>query len=120
MQTLIFVYNADAGVLSAAKDWFHKIVSPHTYACSLCAVTYGNLGMRPEWRRFVKQLAVPVRFLHRDELQREFPGLSDPLPAAYAVSDGQPTLVLDKRTMDACTSVDLLMAAVSAVLEDSY
>jgi len=46
MSKLIFVYNADSGLLNAMKDWAHKIVSPETYPCSLCALTYNNLGMR--------------------------------------------------------------------------
>jgi hypothetical protein len=47
---LIFVYNADSGILNAIKDLIHKNVSPETYPCSLCAVTYDNLGMKREWK----------------------------------------------------------------------
>jgi len=54
MSKLIFVYNADSGLLNAMKDWAHKIVSPETYPCSLCALTYDNLGMRRPWREFIK------------------------------------------------------------------
>ncbi len=119
MDALIFVYNADSGVLSAAKDWVHKIVSPRTYECSLCAVTFGNLGMRPQWRRYVKMLPMPVRFIHRDELRQQHPTLSDPLPAAYAVTAGRPELLIDQATMEACSSVDQLIAAVAIALSNS-
>ena len=85
---LLFVYNADGGRLAGLKDMFHKILSPATYSCSLCAVTYGATSMRPEWQQFVKALPMPVDFLHRDEFVRDFPQhRNQPLPAAFAVAE---------------------------------
>ena len=87
-QRLIFVYNADGGRLAGLKDMFHKILSPATYPCSLCAVTYGAFSIRPEWQQFIRQLPVPVEFLHRDEFERDFPRWREhPLPAAFAVAE---------------------------------
>ena len=37
---LVFVYNANAGLVAGMLDSVHKVVSPATYPCSLCAVTY--------------------------------------------------------------------------------
>ena len=51
--TLLFVYNADSGKLNALKDAIHKVVKPSTYPCSLCTVTYGNLGMKRTWKTFI-------------------------------------------------------------------
>ncbi|MCY4438269.1 MAG: hypothetical protein OXE05_13160 [Chloroflexi bacterium] len=65
---IVFVYNADSGHLAQLKDYVHKIVSPETYPCSLCQITYGNLGMKRAWRRFVQELPHPAVFAHRDEL----------------------------------------------------
>ena len=50
---LVIVYNADAGLAAALFDAVHKVVAPATYPCSLCAVTYGALTMRPQWRRYL-------------------------------------------------------------------
>jgi hypothetical protein len=81
---LLFVYNADAGLVNGLLDTLHKTFSPATYACSLCAVTYGATSMRPEWRAFLRQLPADVSFLHRDELQKQFPQLAaEPLPAVF-------------------------------------
>ena len=85
---LLFVYNADGGRLAGLKDLFHKILSPATYSCSLCAVTYGATSMRPEWQQFIKDLPMPVDFLYRDEFVRDFPQhRTQPLPAAFAVAE---------------------------------
>jgi hypothetical protein len=87
-QRLLFVYNADAGLLAGLKDTFHKILSPSTYACALCAITYGATSMRPEWREFIQRLPVAVDFLHRDEFAAAYPQWArHRLPAAFAVSE---------------------------------
>ena len=87
-ERLLFVYNADGGPLAGLKDVFHKILSPATYPCSLCAITYGAASMQPQWRAFIKALPVPVEFLHRDEFIRDYPQWArHPLPAAFAVDE---------------------------------
>lgn len=91
MTDLLFVYNANAGLAAGAMDFFHKILSPSTYPCSLCAVTYGNLGMKPEWRAFIRQLPAQSTFLHRDELHAQYPELAAaPLPAVFRREAGGP------------------------------
>ncbi|WP_221090435.1 hypothetical protein [Deinococcus aquaedulcis] len=109
---LVFVYNADGGLLNGLKDLWHKTVSPHTYDCQLCAVTYGPLGMRREWRTFLQGLNAQVTFLHRDEVRAQF-GLSDlPLPAAFVAQGGQLRSWLTAEDLRATPTLDDLMALV--------
>jgi len=78
---LVFVYNAESGLFNVVSDIAHKIFSPETYSCNLCAITYGNFAMRAEWKAYLESLAADVEFLHRDELAQRY-GLADvPLPA---------------------------------------
>lgn len=69
--TIIFVYNVDSSVFNELTDYAHKLISPDTYQCNLCKLTYGNLGMRQEWREFVKTLPYAVQFSHKDEFIRQ-------------------------------------------------
>lgn len=81
--TLVFVYNADSGLVNTLLDIGHKIVSPQTYSCNLCALTHSTFSMRDEWKQFVAQLDCPMEFLHRDELAGRY-GLRDvPLPTIF-------------------------------------
>lgn len=80
---LVFVYNADAGKINAALDLMHKLVSPATYACDLCALTYGNFGIRKEWEAFVKKLPVETRFLHKDEFLNLYPEITTKFPVLF-------------------------------------
>ena len=64
---LILVYNADSGLFNIIKDGLHKIISPSTYQCNLCALTFGTVKMKDEWKEFIEKLKIPAEFLHRDE-----------------------------------------------------
>lgn len=116
MDKLIFVYNADSGILNSLKDWVHKIISPETYPCSLCALTYDNLGMRRPWREFINELGYDVEFLHRDELGEQY-GLKDvKLPAIFTLQDGKPALWLEPSVIDSCNSLNELQSLVNRKL----
>lgn len=84
---ILFVYKARSGLMQAAKDYFHKLLHPESYPCSLCALTYDNLGMRSSWRAYVKTLPYTFRFIYEDELKREFPEIRQPLPAILFQND---------------------------------
>lgn len=116
MDKIIFVYNADSGILNALKDWGHKIISPETYGCSLCALTYDNLGMRRSWKQFIKDLGYEVEFLHRDELVEKYGGKNEMLPAAFLLKDGKLNLWIKCEAMEALNSLDELQSLVSQKL----
>lgn len=114
---LIFVYNADSGIINGIRDLIHKNVSPETYPCSLCAVTYDNLGMKREWRMFVRQLERDVEFIHRDELEKEYGVTKIPLPAAFKKCLGEdPQLWLSAEIMNSCNSLEDLKQLVMTYL----
>lgn len=104
---LCFVYNAQSGVAHAFMDYVHKIVSPDTYACSLCGVTYGNLGMHRKWARYLRALPFKTRFYYQDTLPGHLEVVS--LPAAFVVEDGQWVQVIENQEMDEATTLDALI-----------
>ena len=63
-KTIVFVYNADSGIINSVKDYFQKIVNPSTYSCNLCALTFNNTGMKKEWKGFIEDVDAKVEFLH--------------------------------------------------------
>jgi hypothetical protein len=109
---LIFVYNADSGVLNALKDQWIKTVTPEKYDCQLCAVTYGFTGMRREWKGFVRSLGRDVKFLHRDELAEQHSLSGVELPAAWAQEGSELKLWISAEEMRSCRTLNELMALV--------
>ena len=69
---LIFVYNAESGKVNAAFDIAHKIISPTTYNCSLCSLTFDTFSENKQWREFRDSSKTKMTFLHRDEFESEF------------------------------------------------
>lgn len=85
---LVMVYNANAGILAGVMDSVHKIVSPSTYDCQLCAVTYGLTSMKREWKAFLDETGMELLFHHRPDFRAAFPAAADwPLPLV-AVEQG--------------------------------
>ncbi|MBC6989805.1 hypothetical protein [Hymenobacter sp. BT491] len=109
-QQLLFVYNADSGLANGLLDTFHKILSPRTYPCSLCGITYGTVGMRTDWKQYLQALPVKTQFLHRDEFLKAFPQLRyHPLPAVFSQTSPQDwELFLSKTELDQLTLPSLM------------
>jgi len=85
IKKLIFVYNADSGLFSTVTDFAHKIVSPETYSCNLCKITYGNMTMKSSWKDYLGSLNYEQEFLHRNEFQIRYPEFKEyDLPAIFA------------------------------------
>lgn len=103
---IVFVYNADSGVFNLLSDVAHKIFSPQTYPCNLCAITHGTLGMKEEWREYLKTLKVPFEFLHTDEFKIKHRIENVELPAVFKQENGELQLMIDSKTINSCHSVD--------------
>jgi hypothetical protein len=110
--TLLFVYNADSGFFNTLADIGHKLFSPATYPCQLCAITHGVLAERGPWRDFVASLDLPCDFLHRDQFQERFPGNGTPLPAIFRLTAGELQVCADAGAIAACAGLDDLLALI--------
>lgn len=111
MPSLVFVYGVDGGIVHGIVDYFHKLISPETYSCNLCALTHGSLGQRPAWSQFVSKLKIPTKFLHRDEFSRQYAD-STPLPAIFLESTSGLELLIAKHEIEGCGHVDDLISVL--------
>ncbi len=102
---LVFVYNADSGVFNAMADAAHKVFSPRTYACNLCALTYGAVRMRGRWREFLEGLGRPLEFLHADELGERYGLKNVGLPAVFVRDEGVLKVLADADAVNACRTL---------------
>ena len=67
-QNLVFIYNAESGGLNAVLDYVHKLVSPDTYDCNLCKLTYDNFGQIKRWNDFLINHNISADYYYRDHL----------------------------------------------------
>jgi hypothetical protein len=85
---LVFVYNANAGIAAGIMDSIHKTLSPATYLCSLCAITYGAVRMEPNWKAWLKAQSFESVFYHRPDFRAAYPDLEVDLPVVLIERDG--------------------------------
>jgi hypothetical protein len=72
VKKIIFVYNADSGLVNSWLDMAHKVVSPATYECDLCALTHGNFTEKSVWKDFRNSNIVNMEFYHKDEFLSKY------------------------------------------------
>lgn len=113
---LLFVYNADSGLFNTVTDIAHKLLSPSTYACRLCALTHGHFTVREQWVEFLKTLDADCTFLHRDEFHARFAYPPVALPAVFALTADGLAPWIDAATLANCTSLDALKELLRARL----
>lgn len=110
--TLIFVYNADSGFVNTLLDIGHKLLSPQTYSCNLCAITHSTFSMRDEWKHFVDDLKIPIEFLHRDEFASQYGIQGARLPAVYRKTAGGLEPWISREEINRCRSLEELKRLV--------
>ena len=118
---LILVYNADSGFFNIVKDGLHKIVSPSTYQCNLCAITYGTVKMKDEWKAFIDKLKIPAEFLHRDEFLRKLKThphniRNAKFPAVFLDKGGKISLFITHNEINECKTLKDLMSLITKKL----
>ncbi len=138
-RTLIFVYNANSGKINAWLDSAHKIVSPKTYQCRLCDLTYGVFKENEDWARFRESVIttnpnLQLEFLHIDEFEKkywskwlpkyEYPIILEKSEEEQDYNDGFGTnsgldIFMGKEEMNKITTTDALIEAMITKIEKS-
>ncbi|MDQ3072241.1 MAG: hypothetical protein M3Q97_03105 [Bacteroidota bacterium] len=116
---LIFVYNARKDKISKLKDFFHKIISPQTYACELCALTHGNFREKPEWKHFLESLDMQTTFYYIEDWKKSSAYFDIALPVIVLQKNPKitPEVIISKSDMKNMASLDDLIAKLKIKLK---
>lgn len=113
---LLFVYNAESGLVNGMLDSIHKVVSPHTYECALCRITHGLVTMDRVWRTYLQSLPIETVFHHRRDFHAAYPAADMPLPVVLLDRGGELTELLSAAQLGRLADVNALSAALDAAL----
>jgi hypothetical protein len=113
---LVFVYNANAGIAAGIIDSIHKTISPATYPCSLCAITYGALWMDPKWKAWLKAQPFKSIFYHRPDFRAAWPDVTIDLPAILVEQNATLTPLLASNDFADVQSVNALITLIETRL----
>ena len=108
-QNLVVVYNAKSGGLNAVLDYVHKMVSPETYDCNLCKLTYDNFGQIREWNDFLRFLNISVDYYYKDHLTQIGMDPEMDLPAIFLNNNN---LLLGAREINSFKTLEELIEGV--------
>jgi hypothetical protein len=113
---LYFVYNAESGFFNKVTDFAHKIFSPDTYACSLCALTYGKYTIKQAWSEYVQQLPMDVEFVYKDKWK--FAPIRESYPlVALQTGENRIEILLEAEELDAINSLEELISELDKALK---
>ena len=115
-QQLIFVYNAYSDLFSTVTDFAHKLLSPATYNCNLCTLTYSNFTVKQEWKSFTESLPIKAVFLYKDEFEKQYK-IQSPLPAVFVSMDGIVKVLISKQEIESCKSLQELKESVNQKIQ---
>jgi len=114
---LVFVYNADSGLFNTMSDIAHKIFSPSTYDCQLCALTHSYFSAKDDWKVFLDTIDIPLVFLHKDEFQQKYKHQDIKFPAIFIDEGSELGLLINADALNQCNSLDELKTLINEVCE---
>ncbi|WP_109299740.1 GTPase [Aquimarina sp. AU474] len=107
-RTVIFVYNAKSDVWSKSLDLAHKMLSPSTYNCDLCALTHGNFSEKKIWKNFKENSDVGFVFIYKDAFVKKYSNLDKYVfPIILELQDdNDPIILFDAQKLASIGSIE--------------
>ncbi len=112
---LVFVYNADSGFINTLIDIGHKAISPQTYECNLCGLTFGLIGEHKQWKKFREESNTEMEFLHRDEFEQKYSRkFEDPV---ILKEDNDLSVMISQAELNEIKTLDELSSQVERLMD---
>lgn len=106
--TLLFVSNSDSGVLPQIKDYSSHAAS-RADGCSLSALTHSPIGMKKEWKRFLKEQKLPSQVLDRSDFYARFGSGITTFPVVLIRTGGSLRVLVSTDELNRCRELEDLM-----------
>lgn len=103
-------------MFNTLTDIAHKVFSPQTYSCNLCAISHSYFSERDEWKEFIAQLGAECEFLHRDEFEKKYQLTDQAYPVVFLKSDTQLDVGLDANAINECETMAKLKEKISKIV----
>jgi len=102
------------------RDSIHKLVSPKTYGCNLCALTHGFFTEKKKWKNFREQNAsVAMHFMYADEFKKDYAskfGYKFDFPIVLENTGQDLHVFISSEKLTAITSLDELIFVIKSRL----
>ena len=112
-KTLLFVCNSDSGVLPKIKNYSSDKTGSKPESCILSALTHSPVGMKKEWKRFIRDLTIPSRILDRNEFCAEFGSGITTFPVVLLRTGKILSMLISTEELNRCRELEDLMKLLS-------
>lgn len=118
LKSLLFVYNQDSSMLQAIKDYTAStFAAPRTDDCTLSAITHSPVGMKKEWKRYLRDLKIPSRFLNRNEFFTEFGYFQTTFPVVLLQKGKELAVLICSEELDRCGTLNDVITLIEQHLQ---
>ena len=112
-----FIYNANDDIFSVINDFFHKSLSPKTYDCDLCALSYGMFSKKEKWSNFLDSLQYDYAFIYKNQSNPILDHV-DSFPVILFQQDDDIMVLVSTDDISKCNSIDELIFTINLKLTD--
>lgn len=110
---ILFVHNLDSGVLESLHDYSSsRGAASKADDCPLSKITHSPVGVKKEWKRFLKELGIPTRSLDRDEFIHEFGNRPIPYPVVIYKHGPELSILISAEELNRCRELSDLIGLV--------
>jgi hypothetical protein len=110
---ILFVYNLDSGVLQSLHDYSRSRAAPSGEdACNLSTITHSPVGMKKEWKRFIKDMKIPSRSLARNDFFAEFGHRTITFPIVLLKKGPELSVLISTEELNRCKDLSDLISLV--------
>jgi len=109
---LLIVDNTDSGMLPSLKDFsVGTSTASRAGTCTISSITHSPVGMKKEWKRFLKDLDIPSRTLEKSEFLSEFKsGLHQmTFPVVFIQKGTELTVLISTEELNQCRDLNDLI-----------
>lgn len=112
MKTLLFIYNANSGITNTALDIAHKIFSPKTYNCNLCAITFNTFSENKAWKAFRTDSNIAMEFFHINEFIKAYPDIKYEYPIVLYKTEDELSVLISPKQIKKIVSTEALISEI--------
>lgn len=116
MNSLLFVYNAKSGITNILIDISHKLLSPETYSCNLCAITHNTFTENKTWKNYRLTSKIDMSFYHIDEFKQRYPNKLFSYPIILLKGDNDLQEFLSSEEINKIKTVEELIKIINKKL----
>ncbi len=117
LNSLLFIYNNDSSVLQALKDYTAGTTAASRAECPLCELTHSPVGMKKEWKRFIRDLGIPSRFLNRNEFVAEFGQYETTFPVVLLEKETGLAILIGPEEINRCRTLSDIIVLLDQHLQ---